>query len=152
MKRILLFVLPTIIAFGCSDDDDTNACGLELKLVKITSSWTGDEAAGDEMSWQETIVLSNDSTFLKRRNAVGTVTEATGHYTYITRDGKKYVELTYDQNDSALRASCSPTLTDLIEVKSNKLFINSDWQHCDGPILDYTVRAASCEEYVTEMD
>lgn len=148
MKRILLFIIPSVVALGCDNNDGkkSNACGLELKLVKTTSSWTGEEATGDDMSWQETIVLSDDSTFFKRRNDDGAITEASGHYSYVTRDGKDYVELTYDQGGEVLRSNCEPEPTDLIEVKSSTQFINAAWQRCDGPILEYEAHTALCGE------
>jgi hypothetical protein len=145
MKRILLFAFPAMVVFGCQDQAGPNACGLELTLVKMTSSWTGDQGADDDLAWQETIVLSNDSSFLKRRTYEGTVSEAAGRYIYVTMDNRQYVQLTYDHLEDSIRTSCSPT-TELIEVKSSTQFKNTAWQACDGPILDYEAHAITCSE------
>jgi hypothetical protein len=144
MKRILLFAFPAIVAFGCQDQARPNGCGLELKLVKMSSSWTGDKDASDDLAWQETIVLWNDSSFLKRRTYADSVSEATGSYAYVTVDNRQYVELDYDLREDNMRTSCSPT--ELIEVKSSTQFKNTEWQACDGPVLDYEARAMRCGE------
>jgi hypothetical protein len=144
MKRILLFAFPAIVAFGCQDQAGPKGCGLELKLVKMTSSWTGDKSADDDLPWQETIALWDDSTFLKRRTYQDTVSEAVGRYTYVTLDNRQYVELSYDPREDNIRASCSPT--EFIEVKSSTQFKNTEWQACDGPILDYEAHTTRCSE------
>jgi hypothetical protein len=143
MKRILLFVVPAIVAFGCQDQGKPT-CGLELKLVKMSSSWNGDQSTGDKLTWQETIYLLSDSSFFKSRTQEDTVSEAAGRYAYVTLDDRKYVELTYDHQEDNVRASCSPT--ELIEVKSPSQFINTSWQACDGPVLEYEAHAGSCGE------
>lgn len=144
MKRILLFAFLAIVAFGCQDQGKPTVCGLELKLVKMTSSWTADPSTDDVLAWQETIALSDDSSFFKRRSHDGAVIEAAGRYAYVTLDNKQYVELTYDHREDNLRTSCS--LTELIEVKSSKQFTNTAWQACDGPVLDYEAHAITCSE------
>lgn len=150
MKRILAFLFPALVAFACEEPaghggyEVDNGCGLELKLVKMTSSWTGDQSTVDNLPWQETILLSKDSTFIKRRNHDGTIDEAAGRYAYVTFDDRHYVELTYDQHEDNIRTSCSPT--ELIEVKSSRLFINTAWQACDGPVLEYEAHATDCDE------
>jgi hypothetical protein len=148
MKRILAFLFPAMVAIACEEQagpggyEVDNGCGLELKLVKMTSSWTGDQSTGDKLEWQETIALSNDSTFFRRRTHESTVYEAAGRYAYVTYDDRRYVELTYDQNADNIRTSCLPT--ELIEVTSSGQFRNTSWQACDGPVLDYEAHAASC--------
>jgi hypothetical protein len=142
MKRILLFVFPAVIAFGCQDRARPNVCGLELKLVKMTSSWTGDVDAGNDLAWEETIVLRNDSSFLKRRVQAGAVAEAAGHYTYVDQEDRHYVELTYDHPESDLRSSCSST--EFIGIKSSTLFQNTEWPACDGSTLEYEAHPAPC--------
>ncbi|MBT1688567.1 hypothetical protein [Dawidia soli] len=148
MKRILVFLLPAMVAIACEEKaggyEVDNGCGLELKLVKMTSSWTGDESIGAKLEWQETIVLSNDSTFLKRRNHDGTTYEAAGRYAYVTYDDRRYVELTYDPRENNIRTSCLPN--ELIEVTSSRQYKNISWQACDGPVLEYEAHAARCGE------
>jgi hypothetical protein len=150
MKRIFLFVFSAIVAFGCQEltkpdgYEIDNGCGLELKLVKMSSSWTGDQSTNDALEWQETITLRNDSSFLKRRIREGAVSEAAGRYIYVTLDDRHYVQLTYDQPESEMRTSCSPT--ELIEVKSSTQFKNTEWPACDGPALEYEAHATPCSE------
>ncbi|MBT1708386.1 hypothetical protein KK062_09130 [Fulvivirgaceae bacterium PWU5] len=144
MKRIFLFAFAAMVAFGCEDQAKPNACGLELTLVKMASSWTGDQSTDDDLPWQETILLWNDSSFLKRRTYADSVSEAVGRYAYVTLDNRQYVELTYTPGEDNIRASCSPT--EFIEVKSSTQFENTEWQACDGPILDYKAHTSHCSE------
>ena len=148
MKNIFLLVIPALIAFSCdetkSDGYVDNGCGLELTLVKWSASQSGDQRADEKLAWTETITLSPDSTFFKRREHDGTTREATGRYIYVTIDGRKFVELTYSQREDFIRNSCSAD-TEHIEVKSSTLFINGEWAACDGPVLEYKAKALPCD-------
>ena len=138
-------MLASVIIFSCDNDAKPDACGLELKLVKITSSWTpGQSTSGYDMPYQETITLSTDSSFVKHRVQEGAAAEERGAYTYVTLDNKQYLQLTYDNAGNDLRTSCSPN--ELIEMASSTAFNNTAWMACDGPVLSYEAHATACND------
>jgi len=144
MKKLLLFILPALIVFACGKDDASpDGCGLELTLTKSVSSWTGDQLTGSDLSFQESIVLSTDKTYVKKRTLNGVVTREEGTYEYVTLYDKQYVKLIYGNPESNVRASCTVD-GELIEVISNTEFQNTSWAACDGPMLIYEAKPVVC--------
>jgi len=146
MKKILLFIFPVLALCRCQDDAKTDACGVELTLTEMTSAWmAGDQKPNTELPYQESIVLYNDSTFVKTRILDGTTTEARGAYSAVTYDSRPYVNLVYDNGKNDLRTSCSIE-GELIEIISPTQFKNTSWMACDGPALVYSAKAKACSE------
>jgi len=148
MKKILFLILPALIAFSCDNDAKPDGCGVELKLVEMISSWTpGQHTTGNELPYQETIVLSKDNTFVKSHTQSDVTTQARGTYTYVTfdNDDRQYIQLQYEDPKSELRTSCSME-GELIQVISDTQFKNGSWAACDGPSLIYEAKSVTCNE------
>ena len=144
MKSILLLLIIMGSLFSCSAENDMNSekpntekgqKADEWKLVKMSGSFKGSETTGSEMSWQETITLTPDGTFVKTRVQGNKEQKATGTYEYVTLSDGKYLELNHEVQ-SDLVASCSSATKELLRVEENDQLAGT-WQMCDGPGLIY---------------
>lgn len=144
MKYILLLLTFLGSLFSCSADSDMNSeksnaeqgqKANEWKLIKMSGSFKGSETTGSEMSWQETITLNPDGTFVKTRIQDNEEQKATGTYEYVTLSDGKYLELNHEVQ-SDLVASCTSATKELLRVEENDQLIGT-WQMCDGPGLVY---------------
>jgi len=153
MKKVILSILPVFalsVFSACDDDARTKTgCGMELKLIETRP--TGDliDAAplsGEDMQWQESIILWHNSTFIKQLERDGVTTSEEGTYTYLTADGRNFIELTYSNPQNALIESCTTAeSTERIQVIS-ATELHGSWGECDGPTLVYSKRPYNCED------
>lgn len=149
MKKTMLFLLPVLGLFSCKDDAKPDDCGVELKLVQTIGSFTPNPTpvSGDDMSWQESIVLLNDSSFVKRYAKDGVTSEEGGIYAYATMDNRSYIQLTYTNAKNPLIESCSSASSEeWIQIVSDTEFKNTSWSACDGPTLVYEKTTVSCQD------
>ncbi|UII33063.1 hypothetical protein LVD17_04380 [Fulvivirga ulvae] len=144
MKSItLLFaIVGSLLSCSIDNDMDSEKPGSESgqktnewKLVKMAGSFKGSETAGSEMSWQETITLNQNGTFVKTRVQNNLKQTATGTYQYVTHSDGEYLELNHDVQ-SDLVASCTSATKELLKV-NNEGDLTGTWQMCDGPGLFY---------------
>ena len=123
--------------FSCSKDKSLNSSSFPQKwqLVKIRSTWTGEEETGDSLEFQEYYLFNPDSTFIKHRDYQEKSYEATGTFFKTEENGSTLFELDYD-SVSPLVGSCYNDSTEVLALKSNDQMVNT-WMACDGPGLEY---------------
>ena len=137
MKNI--FSLFFLIIMACSSnsmDNNTTKNGQQKwKLVKMTGSFIGSETTGEDMEWQETIVLKENNIFVKSRVRNNSTTAVEGTYTYLDLEDGTYLELTFPEK-STLVGNCTGNLKETYWlISENKL--QGTWLACDGPGLEY---------------
>lgn len=139
---------------SCDDDakpDPETGCGMELKMVETRPG--GDTnlidivpLSGENMLWQESIILWGNNTFIKRYVKDGVTSEEGGTYAYVTIDGVSYLELTYTNAKNPLIESCTTAEgKEHIQVFS-ATELHGIWNQCDGPTLVYNKRPYHCED------
>jgi hypothetical protein len=149
MRNILSFILSAFAVFSCNDKDAaaiesqnvlaSGSCSATLTLVQSVSSWlAGDVAPANTPMYQEIIVLSADSNFIKTRTFEGKTSQEQGTYTFTTHDNRQYVVLAYENPQSMLRTSCTLDGEE-IQIISTTQAENTSWMACDGPTQVYDV-------------
>ncbi len=98
------------------------------QLVKLESGWTGEVIDAKSLPYQESYEFRSDSTFRKFRTDS---LVATGKYTQKDFSGEKYIELSFDNEESS--SGCTRGKTYLQQPERDVLIENN--QPCDGPKL-----------------
>jgi hypothetical protein len=157
MKKMILCMLPVFILgifSSCDDDakpDPETGCGMELKLVATKPNGFGNLGdvvglSGENMTWQESIFLLSNATFVKHYEKDGVTSEEGGTYAYVTSDGLNFLELTYTEAKNPLIESCTTADSkERIQVIS-ATELHGIWGQCDGPTLVYTKTPYHCED------
>ncbi|WP_276497799.1 hypothetical protein [Pontibacter litorisediminis] len=104
------------------------------QLVRMTGQIPNAELTGDKMAWQEYYLLNPDGSFTKVRQQGGVSTSASGTYTYHSSSDEKYLELSYAA-PSAIIGTCTSDSKERLTLIKDRL--QSSWQACDGPGLEY---------------
>ncbi len=107
------------------------------RLVQMTGNIANmPPATGEDMSWQESITLNENKTFVKTQKRNQSVTSASGTYAFVTLSGVNYLKLTYD-SENDLIANCTTELDELLRVDVRERQLIGSWSACDGPGLFY---------------
>lgn len=145
MKKLMsLFALLFIFA-SCSLESDSpvllEPVG-EWKLVKTTGQDGGSERTGDDLEFQETYHIKNDSTFTKTRIWNETTTVSTGTYALSTLGPAinaepvvAYIFFTHNQ-ESEIIDNCGENLVEHLYFTIDFRLKNT-WFTCDGPGMIY---------------
>ncbi len=104
------------------------------KLVRMTGSFINSETTGDNMAWQEYYLLNPNGNFFKSRTQNGTISQATGTYTFVEHENEQYFELSYTTGKELI-ASCFGNGKEILMFNEGVLF--GSWNACDGPGLEY---------------
>jgi len=134
----VLFGIVILVMASCSgqnnSDIDLKNNPQTWKLVKMTGSLQHSETTGNEMAWQEQILLSNGS-FEKIRIENGQSTKVTGSYEFSEESDGPYLILKYTSS-SELIGNCTGNLMEYYRVLPNDK-LQGTWLACDGPGLEY---------------
>ena len=142
--RHFILILASFFIISCSESDNTqqeefinqevaslSAQGAKVwQLVGMSGMMPNSYTSGNNMSFQESIVLKDDATFIKFREAKEEKKQAAG--TYQWQDNR--LTLSYNE-DSELIGNCTGTLNETYHLDDNQL--QGDWWACDGPGLFY---------------
>ncbi len=145
MKSFLLFCA-LLICFACSNNDKTtDEDQVSLKADQYPQKWqlmamTGMVAnvpptTGDDLEYQETILLHSDNTFTKIREATGTSVEISGGFEIEIEGDGRYLILTYPEKNE-LVGNCSIEPKEWFRFDSETQLVGT-WWACDGPGLFY---------------
>jgi hypothetical protein len=140
MKKIVSILFIVSLLVSCSKDEEIEAAtGFTdyFELVKMTGSFNGSETTGSQMEWQEMYSLNaKDSTFKKTRLANDEIFEAIGTYTNITIENQKYIEFTFNEDNSII-SNCTGDLKEVLIILNDGETLVSTWGACDGLGLEY---------------
>jgi hypothetical protein len=108
-------------------------------LVKMNGNVSNSETTGENMPWQEYILLNADSTFTKHRERDSIVSEESGTFTYeIGKSNPPYVQLSLRYNSAnELVGNCYGDPLFEAYWLDTKCTLQGTWSHCDGPGLSY---------------
>ena len=146
MKNVVL-IFAMIFLFSCSEIDNTqqeevlnqevatlSSQGAKVwQLVGMSGMMKDSYKSGEDMSFQESIVLKEDGTFIKFRESEQEKMQAGG--TYQWEDDR--LILSYPQNNDLI-GNCSGNLKETYHLENNQL--RGDWWACDGPGLFYELK------------
>jgi hypothetical protein len=144
MKNSIILAFSILLLFSCHSNDQIDPekldseCG-NWRLVQMTGNVASlPPATGNDMEWQESILLYSNLTFVKTRERDGFTKQETGKYTIETLSDGKYLSLTYNsQND--LIASCVAGLNEVLKFNDTGDKLMGTWSACDGPGLLYEI-------------
>ncbi len=138
MKHILGIVL-LLLLYSCSDTDDVKEFSEGLpqtwRLAGLNAGLSGEYFEADDLPFQETIQLANDSTFVRTRIQDTATLEATGVFEIRLRDDQEYLVL-WNTEQNELISNCTRTLEEWFLFTSN-ITISGGGLPCDRPGLDY---------------
>lgn len=138
MKK-LLFFCSLMLLFSC-DKEKTNEEFIvgNWTLVEIYNPWTGTSSSDKVSENLQTYQFLPDGTFLKTRKFEGEeLKEATGEYilenvpAYISRDAKKYINLTFKAGDG-ITSNCGGPEEEQLTLHFNNKLSNFSATPCDG--------------------
>jgi len=137
-----MFLFLTILVVSCNEPENTpqedkiNQPNLSLrvpgtwKLVGMSGNIANSYTSGDDMYFQELILLKIDGTFIKLRETKEAKLQASGTYQW-----KKEVLSLFYSEDSELIGNCTGNLIETYRLNTDGL--QGDWWACDGPGLFY---------------
>lgn len=146
MKNTILFFV-SIILFSCNELENNqqeeflnqevaslSSQGAKVwQLVGMSGMIANSYKSGDDMSFQESIVLKEDGSFIKFRETEQEKKQAGG--TYQWEDDR--LTLSYPE-DNDLIGNCTGNLKETYHLDENQL--RGDWWACDGPGLFYELK------------
>lgn len=146
MKNTILFFV-SIILFSCNELEynqqeeflnqevaSLSSQGAKVwQLVGMSGMIANSYKSGDDMSFQESIVLKEDGSFIKFRETQQEKKQAGG--TYQWEDDR--LTLSYPE-DNDLIGNCTGNLKETYHLDENQL--RGDWWACDGPGLFYELK------------
>jgi hypothetical protein len=149
-KSLFLVILITLIN-ACSDSEpeakvscegeinlDSQIFPQKWQLIKMTGNIANSETTGEQMAWQEYILLNADNSFVKNRTQNNQATEETGTYNFeiVGDDQSIQLNLLYNSENS-LVGNCfgNPKLETY--MLTTKCRLVGTWSWCDGPGLEY---------------
>ncbi len=138
MRRLfLLLMLLSLYACSKNEEETPLVQGLPQiwQLSRLTIGLTGEVLMGQELPYQETLLLAADSTFLKTRTDADMVTTASGTFEIVPFDGANFLILTHTER-TGLLANCSNTLQERFRMDSTTN-LSGGALPCDGPGLAF---------------
>ena len=145
-STLLWFVLVIFLCLSCINpqtmkedskkpETTTPSTVEKWQLIKMSGNMVHSERTGVDMAWQEYYLLNPDGTFIKSRDQIGKMSEASGTYRFVTLSKQRYLELNY-ANSHPLIGNCTGDLKEFLMIKSDNKMIGT-WNICDGPGLEY---------------
>ncbi len=137
MKKLGLFLIPTILLFSCADEGITINEGFPQKwvLVQMSGQTQAHPTTGADMEWQEFYEFGTDMNFTKQRTRDGIMSETSGSFTLVANSEEAIYELQFD-TESEIIGSCLSGNREILRLQPNDI-LTSTWQNCDGPGLEY---------------
>lgn len=142
MKKITLIGVITLFItsfLSCSNDDG------DSKNTSYYGKWELSRMAGNgfilavysigQPQWKETYDFKKDNTFIKTKVQNETTITASGTFSVATIQNRPHLQLTYT-NPSEIVGSCKGNQSEELVVNEAGT-LNSTWQNCDGPSLEY---------------
>jgi hypothetical protein len=134
MKKILFIFVIICVVLSCKKESVYDKFPQEWKLVGMYAMDPSTMETGTDMFWQETYLLNNDGTFIKKRESSGTLKEASGTFSIKDFKDDKFLELVFESGEN-IAGTCTSGV-ETIWFKS-ELLMQSTWSSCDGPGLMY---------------
>jgi hypothetical protein len=144
MKNQIILAFSILLLFSCHSNDQLDPEQLDKycenwRLVQMIGNIANrPPATGNDMAWQESILLFSNLTFVKTRERDNSTKQETGTYTIQTLSDGKYLNLTYN-SENDLIANCTSGLTELLKFSDKGDQLMGTWSACDGPGLFYEV-------------
>ena len=135
----ILFALLLNLPFTSCDQIDENSSGnwtMLYELQYINTGLSGQTIQKEDLEFNEVFEFSPDSTFIKRRVYVDSVSIAKGIYSMGQSGDGEFFELNY-QMESHLIQSCGSSLVERISILNEKEIFNGSYMPCDGPGYGY---------------
>ncbi len=135
----IFFALLLTLPFTSCDQIDENSSGngtMLYELQYINTGLSGQIIEKEDLEFNEVFEFSPDSTFIKRRVYVDSVSIAKGIYSMGRSGDGEFFELNY-QMESHLIQSCGSSLVERISILNEKEIFNGSYMPCDGPGYGY---------------
>ena len=145
MKYTLLFSFLLATLFSCEKEEVYSTTYpqtwqmIESLTKPLLSGWHNTVQPGMDQSWREQCVFQADSTFTKTRHLNGQRETANGTFSVrtSTSGNGKYILLTYKTANPLIGSCTSRQLREYLYFTPKKTLANTDWQGCDGPLVEY---------------
>lgn len=153
MKDLILLFITVFTFSSCSNDTneittqdliffETEDIYGEWELVKETSAFILPIVVrtGGDMQWQETYIFNSNGTFVKTSLRNGAVLDASGTFEFSESDfnsdekSNRLSIITTFLTGKEIASACSER--ELLRFDNNRM-INSSYNACDGPSLEY---------------
>ncbi len=143
MKIYYMILISFFLCISCNSDNEKLEHGQitaeTYKLITVkTNSLDIPRLEGDELPFDELIILFEDYTFTKRRTTDGITEEIGGTYKWITNSDGRRLQLNYTK-ESALLVKCWPALNELLRPLDGDRLENPSFA-CDNVGLIYKLQ------------
>jgi hypothetical protein len=144
MKTQIFLAFSILLLCSCHPNDQIDPEQREgycenWSLVQMTGNVANrPPTTGNDMEWQESILLYSNLTFVKTRERNDGTRQETGTYTIETLTDGKYLTLTYN-SENDLIANCIAGLNEVLKFNDTGDKLMGTWAACDGPGLFYDI-------------
>jgi hypothetical protein len=174
MSKLSISIFALCIFFSCSPDQeiksdnpchDSEYCSKEINLsaatfpqqwvlIKMSAMMANSETTGEDMPWQESIILNTDSTFTKHRKLDGITSEASGTFTFeIGKSNPPFIQLSLHYNAANdLVGNCYGDPSFEAYWMDAACSLKGTWSHCDGPGMEYKRVFENCDDQPDDTD
>jgi hypothetical protein len=135
MKNRIILLCSILALFSCHSNNQIDPEQLDnycesWRLVMMTGNIANrPPATGNDMEWQETILLFSNLTFVKTRERGSTTKQESGTYSIETLSDGKYLNLSYGSKNDLI-ASCTSGLTELLKLNDTGDKLTGTWSAC----------------------
>ncbi|WP_430908984.1 hypothetical protein [Maribacter sp. 2-571] len=143
MKRLLSFCMLTVLISCSTSEKSGKTISIPAKGKDLPQKWkltamTGMIAnvppiSGNDMEYQEVLLLHSDSTFTKTRERDGNIMESSGGFEIVAETDGDYLVLSYPEKNE-LVGNCSNEPKEWFRFDSETQLVGT-WWACDGPGL-----------------
>ena len=142
MKKLIFYFSFLLFATSCSDDSNSEEY---FNIENFPQIWildsmniglSGQFLTGEDLPYQEKIILQIDGSFSKSRDTAGELNVGKGSFSFINMDNRKILSMTYDSETDLISSCIGEKLVEKLILTTNSSLSGGSLL-CDGPGLYY---------------